>query len=191
MRVPVLALVVAFALTSCGASQAGGGTDPVRYLDDAAFRRSELSLSLVNANNGYSQLRLEHYATGDANDWDRLEEWNPPVDPVAAGELDGPGGASTTSLAPTAAPLELPTAVASIDDPALIALGRAAFARYPVQAAPYFGVGLTSRADAARYGLWVHPQGGVGGLVRARMADGTGMLSLTCASCHESPGSGG
>ena len=69
-----------------------------------AFRRTELSLSLVNPNNGYSQLRLSHYASGDANDWDRLPEWNPATEPIQAAELDAPGGASTTSLSERATP---------------------------------------------------------------------------------------
>jgi len=176
---------------SCGPSSTSDAPDPLRYLDDAAFRRSELSESLVNPGNTYSQLRLAHYATGDANDWDRLSEWNPPVDPVAADELDAQGGASATSLSAVAAALDLPASVASIDDPALLTLGRAAFMRYPAQPAPYFRVALTSRRSAAQYGLWVDARQGVGGLVRARMADGTGVLSLSCSSCHERPGSDG
>ena len=163
----------------------------MRYLDDAAFRRSELTESLVNPDNTYSQLRLAHYATGDANDWDRLSEWNPPVDPVEAGELDASGGASATSLSTTTAALDLPASVAALDDPALLALGRAAFMRYPAQAAPYFRAALTSRRAAAEYGLWVDARQGVGGLVRARMADGTGMLSMSCSTCHETTGSDG
>ena len=176
---------------SCGPSSTADARDPMRYLDDAAFRRSELSQSLVNPGNTYSQLRLAHYATGDDNDWDRLSEWNPPVDPVEAGELDAPGGASTTSFSTAAAPLDLPASVASLDDPALVALGRAAFTRYPAQQAPYFRVALTSRQAAARFGLWVDAGRGVGGLVRARMADGTGMLSMSCSTCHEAASPGG
>ena len=42
---------------------------------------------MVNPSNGYSALRLAHYATGDATDWDRLPELNPPVAPVGAAEL--------------------------------------------------------------------------------------------------------
>jgi cytochrome c5 len=176
---------------SCGPASTPGAPDPRRYLDDAAFRRSELTASLVNPSNTYSQLRLTHYATGDANDWDRLSEWNPPVEPVEASELDDNGVASSATLSPAATPLDLPSSVASVDDPSLIALGRAAFTRYPTQPAPYFSAGLTSRRAAAQYGLWVDEKQGVGGLVRARMADGTGMLSLTCATCHEAVGADG
>jgi cytochrome c5 len=173
------------------AANPGSVPDALRYLDDASFRRTELSLSLVNPSNGYSEVRLAHYATGDANDWDRLPEWNPPVDVIGADELDASGGAVTTRLSAAAAPLPLPVSVASLDDPALVELGKAAFERYPTQPAPYFSAAVTSRAAASQYGLWVDAERGVGGLVRARMADGTALPSLTCSSCHEARGHDG
>jgi mono/diheme cytochrome c family protein len=184
-----------FALAGgCGTSSSPGSPasssspdDTLRYLDDASFRRTELVASLVDPSNGYSALRLAHYATGDANDWDALPEWNPAVEPVEPGELDAPGGASPTMLSAHASPLSLPASVTSLDDPALLALGEAAFSRYPTQPAPYFSVALGSRDAASRYGLWVDMARGVGGLVRARMADGSGALALTCASCHAAP----
>ena len=117
-------------------------TPTVAYLSDPAYARAELTASLVNPGNGYSALRLAHYATGDAADWDRLPEWNPPAEPIAAGELDAPGGASPAALSASAAPLALPASVSSSDDPALLALGEAAFARYPAQLAPYLSVAL-------------------------------------------------
>jgi len=161
------------------------------YLDDPAYARAEMTASLVNPTNGYSALRLAHYASGGAGDWDRLPEWNPSAEAIEAGELDAPGGASPDQLSTRAKPLMLPPSVRSADDPALIALGKAAFERYPTQLAQYLSVALTSRAAAARYGLWVDETGGVGGLVRARMADGSGALALTCASCHTASAAGG
>jgi cytochrome c553 len=163
----------------------------VAYLDDPAYARAELTASLVNPSNGYSALRLAHYATGDAADWERLPAWNPAAAPIAAGELDAPGGAPPAALPASAAPLALPASVSSPDDPALLALGEAAFARYPAQLAPYLSVALTSRAAAARYGLWVDPARGVGGLVRARMGDGSVAVALTCSSCHAVAGADG
>ena len=156
------------------------------YLNDPAYARAEMTASLVNPDNGYSALRLARYASGDARDWDRLPEWNPPAESIEAAELDAPGGASPVQLSSGAAPLALPSSVRSADDPALIALGKAAFGHYPTQLAQYLSVALTSRAAAARYGLWIDDAGGgvVGGLVRARMADGSGALALTCSSCH-------
>lgn len=184
-----IATVYALA-AGCGSSPAPGSStpDPLRYLDDASFRRSELVASLVDPGNGYSLLRLAHYATGGAGDWDRLPEWNPATELVGASELDAPGGASPTALSAGASSLALP---ASLDDPALLALGEAAFSRYPTQPATYFSVALASRGAASRYGLWVDASRGVGGLVRVRTADGSGALALTCASCHAAPSMGG
>jgi mono/diheme cytochrome c family protein len=163
----------------------------IAYLDDPTYARAELTASLVNPGNGYSALRLAHYATGDAADWDRLPEWNPAAAPIAAGELDAPGGAAPAALPASAAPLALPASVSSPDDPALLALGEAAFARYPTQLAPYLSVALTSPTAAAAYGLWVDPVRGVGGLVRARMGDGSVAVALTCSSCHAVVGADG
>jgi cytochrome c5 len=181
--IATLAVACASAI-ACGSSSGGGG---LPYLDDASYRRSELVASLVNPQNEYSRLRLEHYATGDSLDWDRLPEWNPPVDVIAAAELDAPGGAEVTTLSPSAAPLALPDGVASEDAPALVALGEQAFRRYPTQLAPYLRVALTSRDAATSYGLWLDEAAGAGGLVRARMADGTGEIAVTCATCHAAP----
>jgi mono/diheme cytochrome c family protein len=166
---------------ACG--QAAQPAPSVPYLVDPGFRRAELVASLVDPANGYSALRLAHYDSGDAVDWSRLPEWNPAVETIAATELDAPAGASADVMSASAAPLSLPS-VTSADDPALLALGEAAFARYPAQLASYFSVGLASREASTRYGLWVDDVRGVGGLVRARMADGTVALAMTCSTCH-------
>ena len=173
----------AAALVACsGASSVPA--DPLAYLHDPSFRRAELTASLVNPANEYSSLRLAHYDTGDASDWSLLPEWNPTLEPVAAAELDAPGGASTASMSASAAPLALPGSVTSMDDSALVALGEVAFRRYPVQLTPSLGVALQSRGQAARYGLWVDEARGVGGVVRARMPDGSVALEMTCSTCH-------
>ncbi len=147
--------------------------------------------SLVNPGNSYSTLRLAHYATGDSNDWDRLPEWNPAAEPIAATELDADGGAPPSALSDAAAPLMLPESVVSPDDPELVALGAQAFSRYPTQLAAYFVTALASRSAAASYGLWIDDVRGVGGLVRARMADGSVAVALTCSTCHAAPGAEG
>ena len=97
------------------------------YLNDPAYARAEMTASLVTPGNNYSALRLARYASGDARDWDRLPEWNPPAELIEAAELDAPGGASPDRLSSRAMPLALPSSVRSADDPALIALGKAAF----------------------------------------------------------------
>jgi len=192
MRVGAGPLVGWGVLAALGCELPPASVDPATaYLAVPSYDRSELTASLVNPDNGYSKLRLAHYATGDGADWDRLPEWNPPSEPIAAAELDAPGGAAAAALPATAAPLTLPAPVSSPDDPALLALGQAAFERYPSQLAPYLSVALTSRDAAAQYGLWVDPARGVGGLVRARMGDGSVALALTCSSCHARPAADG
>ncbi len=157
------------------------------YLDDAAQRRSALVDSLVNPANGYSTLRLDHYSTGTDGDWDQLPEWNPIAEPVSTSEL----GAPQTTLSATATALALPDDPEFANDDELVALGKAAFERYPVQLAPYFDAALGSADTAQTYGLWLDSTRGVGGLVHVQLADGTNGLALTCSTCHASPGSNG
>ncbi len=179
-------------LVVCGVALLGCSARPSAsaYLaGDPAVRRA-MERSLVNPANDYSKLRLGRYASGNDADWERLSQWNPPVDPIAASELDAPTGADPKRLSGQAAELSLPDGTTP-DEATLLALGERAFNRYPTQLAPYLSVALTSRSSAARYGLWVDPAGGVGGLVRARMADGSVALAVTCATCHTARGADG
>lgn len=50
-----------------------------RYVDDAQFRRDVLEASLVNPDNGYSQLRLERYTE---DKWGALPVWKPDLAPT-------------------------------------------------------------------------------------------------------------
>ena len=164
LRPACIALVLGLAALGPAACTApGGGTDAERYLGDRDFRRAALVAELVNPANGYSRLRLAHYATEDAGSWDGLPEWNPPVAPLG---IDEP---------PRALALD-----ASPDDPdALRALGEQAFFRYPVQ--------LWSLVPTPR-GLWDDPVHGSGGLVVVAI---TGQpTGATCATCHATPGAG-
>jgi mono/diheme cytochrome c family protein len=149
---------------------------PEQYLSDRAYRRSELEAALVNPSDGYAQLRLAHYATGMASDWDNLPEWNPET------ELVSPQ--FNPSAAAPAMPLTGLERTNPDDEAALLALGKLAFSRYPTQLAPYLDVALGSAEAAAKYGLWLDDTRGVGGLVQARVADGSTVLALTCSSCH-------
>jgi mono/diheme cytochrome c family protein len=139
----------------------------VGYVEDPAVGRAALVASIVEPSNGYSQLRLAHYATGADGDWDRLLEWNPRVAKVRLGESD-------VALDP---PLDLAAAPE--------ALGEEAFSRYPVQFVPAAALGLASADAADRYGLW-RSDAQVGGLVHAELHDGGTALAVTCASCHAS-----
>ncbi|HWZ88898.1 MAG TPA: hypothetical protein VNW92_08610 [Polyangiaceae bacterium] len=176
------ALLVWLSTLGCS-SPAATARDPNPYLDDRAYRRAELEAALVNPSDGYGQVRLAHYATGTSSDWDNLPEWNPETESIAAAELDAPGGA-TSAFAASPAALALPDPA---DEAALLAFGKLAFSRYPAQLAPFLEQGLTSRAAATCYGLWLDDTRGVGGVVRARMADGSSALALTCSSCHAAP----
>jgi mono/diheme cytochrome c family protein len=156
---------------------------PSPYLTDAAWRRAALVASLVNPSNEYSMVRLAHYDSGDKSDWSRLPMWNPRAEPVTPAELDAPGGALAT------APLD--AGARPIDTKAdLLAQGEDAFFHYPAQLARA-QVALSSRPAAARHGLWVDEARGVGGIVRAEMADGSRAFAFTCATCHVRQDPGG
>ena len=171
------ALTFASVLTFGCTAQPSTPSESEQFLSDRAYRRRELELSLVNPNDGYAQLRLAHYATGTASDWDNLPEWNPETELVSS-EFIASGNA-ISNAAPAA--LELPDLN---DEHALLAFGKRAFSRFPAQLAPYLSVALGSPTAAAEYGLWVDDTRGVGGLVRARVADGSTALAFTCSSCH-------
>ena len=179
MGTAVAGLALAFA-AACGSSSPADATRGT-YLGDAAFRRATLEASLVNPSNAYSQLRLAHYE----RDWDSMPEWNPPVEQVAASELDAPGGAALdAAIGSSATPLAIDAAALAADPDALRALGESAFARYPMQLASDEAAVLHTRADAQRYGAWVDEVRGVGGLVRVKLASGGVSIARTCATCH-------
>lgn len=142
-----------------------------RYLGDRAARRAILEHELVNPENGYSRLRLDHYATGDANDWDLLPEYNPPAAPM-----------TTTGNEPLV-PLAIDARARAGDPEALRALGEVAFFHYPVQTAVAAEHVIDGEAAARRWGLWVDG-GRIGGLVRVRTPDGMQRISYSCATCH-------
>ena len=164
--------------------------DPVPYLDDASYRRAQLETSIVNPQNGYSQLRLEHYATGTTGDWDLLPEWNPATDPIAAAELDAPGGATTTAFASPHAPfhphvghLRVRPEPRRTRTRSVLALSGAA------GSVRERGARVARGRVAVR--MWTDSSRGVGGLVRAQMADGSPAVAVTCASCHAAPAATG
>lgn len=162
--VTVRRLLAACALTvSCG--EAPPDDLARRYLDDAAFRRSELVASLVRDDNDYARVRLARYESGDARSWSRLDPWNPPVAPLA------------TADAPT--PLHIDVAATGGDPDALRALGEAAFWRYPAMlASPRVEPVLRDATASARYGVRV------GDVVRVTLANRVEGLAYTCATCH-------
>ena len=157
---------IALALALAGCAPDGDGA---RYLGDRAFRRAALEASLVSTENRYARLRLDHYASGRAGDWDALPTFNPPVATVG---IDGRARDDEAALA-----------IPGLDGAALVRAGEEAFFRYPVESAAFAEAALGDGALRARAGLWTDEARGVG-LVWARFADGTRGLELTCATCH-------
>jgi mono/diheme cytochrome c family protein len=147
------------------------------YLTDRTFRRAALLASLVTTENDYATLRLYHYASGDADDWEKRPEWNPPVAPLTV------GGAKASALAAGACPLPISKAAQAGEPAALRSLGEAAFFRYPTQLVPYAEPWVKSPAQFSRYGFWLDA-GKVGGLLRVALADGSVGVAVSCATCH-------
>lgn len=190
--------------TTVAVAACGGGPTPVpapsspgeiaAYLDSRLARRAALEASLAGVDNRYASVRRARYAIADDAAWEALPAWNPPVEPLAIADLsrarsDGVPGVRGddpfTSDGPRPQALDLSAAVARRDPEALRALGAEAFFAYPVQLLP---ADVTLGADGpARYGLWTEDVHGVGGLVRATMADGSARLAYTCATCHAAP----
>lgn len=79
MRSLLVAAIVLGAGAACKAPQLD---DEARYATDPTFRRALLTETLLGESH-YVKVRLQHYASGDALDWDRHDEWNPQ-------RLDGP-----------------------------------------------------------------------------------------------------
>jgi hypothetical protein len=102
--------LVAVTVAGCGVHRTADGpgeTDggaALAYLEDPAFARAELVASLVDPSDGYATLRLAHYATGAAGDWDRLAIWNPIAETIVPAELDQSGGARADTLSERAGP---------------------------------------------------------------------------------------
>lgn len=194
-RLCVFAASATLAVTSaCGSVRDDGPTvidagpeeTPLqRYLHDARFRRTELEASLVAPSNGYSLLRREHYDTARPGDWSLLPTWNPRATPLVA-----IGIGWKDALPDEAAPLAIDAAASNGDAESLRAIGEEAFFRYPVQLLDYPNL-LESDGGVTSLGLWTDARRGIGGLVRAPLADGTTGLFLTCATCHAQPDESG
>jgi cytochrome c5 len=190
-RLIVAALALASFLSCRRALRTQTVDDEIRsYLQDSRFRRRELVASLVDKSNAYSRVRLAHYASGEPGDWDALPVWNPRTEPVSSAELGQPGGArEPTPLGAAARTLALPEQEAPSRE-SLRTLGEQAFFRYPAQLAPGIEHVLRSSEAAVKYGLWLDPERGAGGIVRAQMADGSTAWAITCATCHASRSTG-
>lgn len=154
-----------------------------RFVHERSFRREALLASLVNPQNGYSQLRLERYALKGSG-WDELPTFNPLVRPVT---LDDIGRFSEDQGLRTAGEFEPAFVDIEWTHEGLIAAGKRAFERYPLQVDEPSGSALDDERALARSGHWIDKRGHVGGLVRMRLEDGREAFSKTCTTCHASP----
>jgi hypothetical protein len=187
LRTAALA-ALALGAVACGGAKGSplGTSHETMYLRDAATRRAALVDELVVPTNGYSSLRLAHYATGKDGDWDALPAWNPRAASYPVSALDAAPAAPV--LPADAQAFTLPDEATwdptdpSTGPPTLASLGEDAFFRYPAQLAPPALAPLT-RDAADRYGLWVDDVRGVGGIVVAE-TDAGPALAFSCASCH-------
>ncbi len=157
--------------------------DPIalgqRYVRDRVARRAALERSLVRRDNGYAGLRLSSYAL-PAGGWDALPVWDPPALPMTVEALGQPDAWFAQQ------PLTSLGDDLDWSHEGLMALGREAFERYPLQVEPALAGALISRASAGAAGLWIDAREHVGGVVRLRQPDGQMSVGLTCASCHGS-----
>lgn len=134
----------------------------------------ELVDSIVNAENGYSQLRLTRYTE---TAWGALPEWNPRTSAMHAASREPPPSISGgwARLAIEGVPWERE---------ALIELGREAFVSYPVQLFEPLS-GVVDASGSANYGFWVEDSR-LAGAVWAELPSGRVAPFLTCAGCHAS-----
>lgn len=177
-----LACALLLLLSGCGAAP-----DPLRgYLEDRALRREALEGALWFRDNDYARLRLRRFASGDAEDWQRLPQWAPAAAPLRLGAAE----------APRPLAVELPAEDAGLEA-ALLRLGEAAFFDYPAQLVAGFELVERTPALAAGYGLWrgAAPTDGagapprLGGLLRVEVSGGIA-LALSCAACHAAEAGG-
>ncbi len=182
----VVALLVSVSCGS-GADDHGGREGPgseeelgrgARYAGDADYRRRELEGSLVNHENAYSRLRLQRYTESA---WGALPEWNPRTSAIELGSSQPPPDPRAWS------PLSIEDVPWQAE--ALLALGREAFFRYPIQASqPALRV-VSGAAIPPSYGFWADGSR-LGGIVWTEFPAGEVLPALTCAACHATLESG-
>jgi hypothetical protein len=178
-------LTAILVVLSAACSGSPGASPEQLYLTSATARRAAMVASLVNPANGYAQLRLAHYDSGDSNDWSLLPEANPRVQVLSAADLRVSGGVDATGgVLPSAQALAFSTEAENLDADALVALGEDAFFHYPVQPSLALATALRSPDAFAEYGFWTDAARGAGGVVLEENPDGSSVPALTCASCH-------
>lgn len=162
-------------------------TQGARFSTDKDYRRRVLERSIVNPDNGYSTLRLAHYGTSSG--WDELPVWNPRVRPITVDDIgrfaQAPRRYNTGQFEEAFDGLE------AWSHDALMALGKDAFERFPLQTDMASGLAIDSNQSVEQSGIWRDNRGRLGGLVRVRINDKEEVFSKTCATCHASPNEDG
>lgn len=174
-------------LTLCACSSGNGGRSGyLRYLEDREARRQALLDALWFRDNDYARLRLQRFATGAADDWERQPPFLPEVAPLRG----RPAAAETWQ--------RLDAAVPAAEEEVAAALGRlgaAAFFGYPAQLVDGFELALGPEGAQRAYGLWYGYAPGdnqglpprVSGLLRVRLPAGGQAVALSCSTCHAGP----
>ena len=156
------------------------------FVQNRAYRRAVLKKSLVDPTNGYSRLRLEHYALEGG--WDDLPVWNPLARPIVFADVGSFRDERALTQGPYSA-IDLSDWSWAHED--LMRVGARAFEEYPLDVDRFIGKGVRSAAAVQAYGLWVDARGRVGGALRVRVED-TGPVeeafAQTCATCHANIG---
>lgn len=170
--------LLALALGGCGVSPTEApapSTELARsmqaYANEPATRRRALEVSIVNAKNAYSRLRLARY---DEASWGALPVFEPLTTPMTSANV-----AARPSVDSTWTRIEAERS--GWEETDLRELGERAFYNYPMQLAPHLAEAASSPDsagmwnDAGRFGpVWVSlPMAGV-------------TTALTCATCHAS-----
>ncbi len=137
------------------------------FLQSRSARRQMFVDSVVNPDNGYSQLRFQNYATDGG--WDDLPEFSAPTASVRVDAQD------TFQEWPT---------LGELDHESLMRLGEYAFHNYPVGFDAAYEVLAHDPRLADDHGLWSDNEGRLGGLVNVDLGDGRFGVANTCSTCH-------
>lgn len=157
--------------------------DPVRYIEEPAYRRGVLERDLTVAGNEYAQERLALYALDDVG-WDLLptgDELSLPltlsdVAALSAGEVLSFDAQRATRLEPLNMPMT---------DAQWLELGRRVFFEYPLRSDPIYTALVTVPGALEQSGFLQADDVWVG---LRLVGDGEGGLAVapTCAQCHAS-----
>jgi hypothetical protein len=160
------------------------GDDPVRYIEEAAYRRGILERDLSSSDNDYARSRLASYGIAGLG-WDALPVRDPLSRPLlsedvallVAGDSLNWEQRPATRLEPPA----LPETEAE-----WVELGRRVFFEYPLRADPIY-TELAAIAGGLQQAGFLEDDGAIVGLRLFRTsADGPLQIGNTCAQCHSS-----